>query len=73
MALCEVCRHLISIGVSGEIPDAECSAPVWERAPSRVTFEPKGGLKFTFAIPTRTLDLTTDEDTKEDSVKKEDE
>jgi hypothetical protein len=21
MALCEVCRHLISIGVSGEIPD----------------------------------------------------
>jgi hypothetical protein len=59
--------------VSAEMTDSECAAPVWERAPSRVTFEPKSEPKFTFTVPTRAVDLATDEDTKEDSVKKEDE
>ena len=53
--------------------DSECAAPVWERAPSRVTFEPKSEPKFTFTVPTRAVDLARDEDTNEDSVKKEDE
>jgi hypothetical protein len=63
-----------SVGdASATAPDSQCPAPVWERAPARVTFEPKGEPKFTFTIPTRAVDLTTDEDTKEGSVKKEDE
>ena len=65
------------VNASVEAADSACPAPVWERAPARVTFDPKGAPKFTFTVPTRTVDLTTNqdtkEDTKEDSVKKEDE
>src|SRR5258708_14653670 len=59
--------------VSAEMPDSECPAPVWERAPSRVTFEPRGEPKFVFTVPTRAVDLITEEDAKEDNAKKEDE
>jgi len=38
-----------------------------------VTFEPKGEPKFTFTVPTRAVDLTTEEETKEDNPQKEDE
>lgn len=55
---------------SGEMPDSECAAPAWERAPSRVTFEPKGEPKFTFTVPTRAVDLGMEEETKEDEAKK---
>jgi hypothetical protein len=59
--------------VSAEMPDSECPEPVWERAPSRVTFEPKGAPKFTFTVPTRAVELGPEEDTKENDAKKEDE
>jgi hypothetical protein len=59
--------------VSAEIPDAECATPVWERAPSRVTFEAKGEPKFTFTVPTRAMDLATEKDAEEESPKKDDE
>ena len=44
------------------MPDSECPAPIWQRAPSRVTFEPKSEPKFTFTVPTRALDLATEEE-----------
>ena len=47
---------------SAEMPDSECPAPVWQRAPSRVTFEPKSEQKFTFTVPTRAVDLVTEEE-----------
>ena len=47
---------------SAEMSDSECPAPIWQRAPSRVTFEPKREPKFTFTLPTRALDLVTEED-----------
>lgn len=56
---------------SGEMPDSECAAPAWERAPSRVTFEPKGEPKFTFTVPTRAVDLGMEEETKEEAKKEE--
>jgi hypothetical protein len=58
---------------SAAMPDLECPEPVWERAPSRVSFEPKGEPKFTFTVPTRAVDPGTEEDTKEDNAKKNDE
>jgi hypothetical protein len=47
---------------SAETTGSECPAPVWQRAPSRVTFEPKREPKFTFTVPTRPVDLATEED-----------
>ena len=35
---------------SGEEPESECSTPVWERNPIRVTFQPIGGQKQTFSV-----------------------
>ncbi len=31
-------------------PDSECAPPAWQRQPTRVTFEPRGGQKVTFEI-----------------------
>ena len=30
-------------GAGADMQEAECGAPIWQRTPSRVTFEPKGG------------------------------
>jgi hypothetical protein len=49
-----------------ELPDSECPAPVWQRRPSRVTFEPKSEQKFTFTVPTRAVDLATEEENAEE-------
>src|SRR5260370_36821601 len=34
-------------GAGADMQEAKCGAPIWQRAPSRVTFEPKGEQKFT--------------------------
>jgi hypothetical protein len=47
---------------ASKMPDSECPAPVWQRAPSRVTFEPKGEQKFTFTVPTRAMDAVPEEE-----------
>ena len=47
---------------SAVVPASECPAPVWQRAPSRVTFEPKNEQKFTFTVPTRAVDAIAEEE-----------
>ena len=37
--------------------DSACPAPAWQRSPARVTFEPTGATKQTFAIRGHTVDL----------------
>jgi hypothetical protein len=44
-----------------EMPDSACAAPVWQRAPSRVTFEPKDGQKFAYSVRSRAVDLLADD------------
>jgi hypothetical protein len=41
-------------------PDSACPAPAWERAPVRVSFEPAGGARQTFAIRGHVVDLVED-------------
>jgi hypothetical protein len=53
---------------SAEMPDSECPAPAWQRAPSRVTFAPKGQTPFTFTVTTRAVDLVTEKDIEEDDA-----
>jgi hypothetical protein len=46
-------------------PETACAAPVWQRNPSRVTFEPVGVPKQTFSIRGRTVDLMPEEEDEE--------
>jgi len=52
-------------------PDSACSAPAWQRAPVRVSFEPVAGPKETFAVRGRVVDLITtiEEEDDEEATK----
>jgi hypothetical protein len=50
-------------------PDSACSAPAWQRDPARVTFEPAGAPKQTFAIRGHVVDLMTEEEDDEEASK----
>jgi hypothetical protein len=46
--------------VGGDDPDSECSPPVWQRAPMRVTFQPNNKDKLLFSIRNRVVDVVND-------------
>lgn len=46
-------------------PDSACPAPLWQRAPTRVTFEPGGDAKQTFSIRGHVVDLVNDAEDEE--------
>jgi hypothetical protein len=50
-----------------DAPTDPCPAPTWQRSPSRVTFEPAGTPKQTFAIRGHTVDLVTPEEDDEEA------
>ena len=47
--------------------DSACPAPVWQRSPVRVSFEPGGSTKQTFAIRGHVVDLVEDAEEEEGS------
>lgn len=47
-------------------PDSACLTPIWQRTPTRVTFEPAGAPKQTFAIRGHTVDLVNESEENED-------
>jgi hypothetical protein len=49
--------------------DSACPTPAWQRAPIRVSFEPAGAPKQTFAIHGHIVDLMTDEEDDEEASK----
>jgi hypothetical protein len=51
------------------VPDSACPVPAWQRAPARVTFEPTGSAKQTFAIRGHVVDLVTEEEDDEEASK----
>ncbi len=50
-------------------PDSACPAPSWQRSPVRVSFEPTGGVKQTFAIHGHGVDLVSDAEEEEEGSK----
>lgn len=48
-------------------PDSACPAPVWQRSPTRVSFEPTSGGKQTFAIRGYVADVVTSAEDDEES------
>jgi hypothetical protein len=51
-------------------PDSACPAPSWQRGPVRVSFEPEGGAKQTFAIRGHVVDLVNDAEDEEEEGSK---
>jgi hypothetical protein len=58
-------KELSSGPADDAAPDSACSAPVWQRAPMRVSFEPAGGTKQTFAIRGQVADVVNDDEDEE--------
>jgi hypothetical protein len=52
--------------LASDDPDSECPAPVWERTPIRVTFEPTGKPKLVFSIRSRVVDVVNDAEEPEE-------
>lgn len=50
-------------------PESACPTPEWQRAPTRVTFEPAGAAKQTFAIRGHTVDLMTEEEDEQEAAR----
>jgi hypothetical protein len=60
-------KELSSEGVpEGAAPDTACLVPVWQRSPVRVSFEPAGGAKQTFAVRGHVVDLVNDAEEEEE-------
>ncbi len=51
---------------AGDDPDSECPAPVWERIPTRVTFQHGGEQKMVFSIRSRVVDVVNDAEEAEE-------
>jgi hypothetical protein len=47
-------------------PDSDCPAPVWERTPMRVTFQPGDKQKLVFSIRSRVVDVVNDAEEPEE-------
>jgi hypothetical protein len=57
-------------GTAEDAPaDSACSAPAWQRTPARVTFEPAGTAKQTFAIRGHVVDVIAEEDDEQEARK----
>jgi hypothetical protein len=52
-----VLRKELGAAKGADVPDSECGVPDWQREPVRVTFEPVGATKMTFAIRGHAADL----------------
>ena len=59
-------RKELGKNTNGDLSDSNCSAPRWERQPSRVTFLPKSGDKFTVNVSGRFADEAPDNDSDEE-------
>jgi hypothetical protein len=50
-------------------PDSACAAPVWQRAPTRVSFDAEGAGKQTFTIRGHVVDVVNDADEEDEGTK----
>jgi hypothetical protein len=63
-------KPLSNDGVAeGAPPDSACPVPSWQRSPVRVSFEPMGAAKQTFAIRGRVVDLVNDAEEEEEGAR----
>jgi len=49
--------------------DSACQAPTWQRSPVRVSFQPPGGAKQTFAVRGHVVDVVNDAEEEEEGTR----
>jgi hypothetical protein len=52
-----ILRRELGAATNGDTPESECAKPDWDRKPPHVTFNPKNAQKFTFTLPSRSIDV----------------
>ncbi len=62
-------RKAIGSASGGDLPDADCGQPHWDRQPARVTFLPKRGEKLTVNVTGRFADTLPDTSPEEPDTK----
>jgi hypothetical protein len=63
-------REVSNGGVADDAaPDSACPVPSWQRHPVRVSFEPAGSAKQTFAVRGHVVDLVNDAEEEEEGSK----
>ena len=60
-------KLLSNVTLEESRPDSACPAPLWQRSPTRVSFEPAAGAKQTFAIRGYVADAVTSPEDEEES------
>jgi hypothetical protein len=55
-------KKLVGDPTSAEMPDSECPAPLWERGPARVSFDPPHEQKFTYTVRSRAVELAAEDE-----------
>jgi hypothetical protein len=55
-------KKALDMGTSQAGNNQPCATAAWSRSPARVTFEVRGGQKFTFTVRSHAVDLVTEED-----------
>lgn len=55
-----VLKKSLGAATNGDTPDADCSAPTWEREPMRATFRPKSGEQVVYTVREHTVELEPD-------------
>jgi hypothetical protein len=55
-----IVKQEIGPALQAEVPDAQCDAPEWQRAPVRVTFRPHAGQSVTFTVRGHVADLLSE-------------
>lgn len=58
-----VLKRALGEPAGDDMPDSECPAPVWQRQPARVSFEPDEDQKFTYSVRGHAADLVRDNET----------
>ncbi|MCU1286026.1 MAG: hypothetical protein JWO13_2376 [Acidobacteriales bacterium] len=53
-------HKLLGAAKAGELPESECTIPLWQRQPVRVTFQPIGGEKISFSVRGHAVEIAPD-------------
>jgi len=63
-----ILKKLLGEADGDDLPDSECPAAVWQRLPTRVTFEPLENQKLTFSVRGHAVDVVNDGEEDEEGA-----